>query len=282
MKRMFYVVLSVLLLVSMACTINIPSKKLSTMETQTYSFKEDAPNTTGPVQMTIDMGAGNLDLQSGAKGWVEGTVRYNITDWKPQITRQEDKITIRQNNLENIGIPSRDIINDWTLKLGSMPMDLYLHAGAYDGSLDFSGLALTYLEVSDGASSVDVTFDKPNTEKMSRFIYKTGASSVFMKGLSYANFSNMQFEGGAGSYTLDFTGKLQQDADVSISTGVSDITIIIPEGTPSRITVTGGLSDVSPSGTWTVDGKTYETSGNGPSITIDVKMGIGSLKLIQK
>jgi hypothetical protein len=43
---------------------------------------------------------------------------------------------------------------------------------------------------------------------MSILSYKTGASDVSLKGLGNANVDQVSFDGGVGSYELDFTGDL--------------------------------------------------------------------------
>ena len=92
------------------------------------------------------------------------------------------------------------------LKLGETPMELEINAGAYQGQYEFGGLALTGLTIKDGASDVDLSFSEPNRTEMSVFRYETGASNVELTGLANANFSTLIFNGGAGDYTLDFSG----------------------------------------------------------------------------
>ncbi len=117
--------------------------------------------------------------------------------------------------------------NEWTLQLGSQTMALDIRAGAYKGTFDLGGLALTSLTVSDGASDVTLDFSAPNLEKMSLFTYKTGASNVTLKNLANAGFVSMVFESGAGNYRLDFGGELQRDASVVIRSGMSNLTLVI-------------------------------------------------------
>ena len=80
--------------------------------------------------------------------------------------------------------------------------------------------------------------------------YETGASDVKMTGLANANFNMMDFSSGAGDYTLDFSGELQRDASVKISSGLSNIIIVVPEGVNAVVTVDGGASNVSAGSGW--------------------------------
>jgi hypothetical protein len=148
--------------------------------------------------------------------------------------------------------------------------------------MDFSGVPLTQLSIRDGASKNVIQFNAPNPSKMTRLEYFTGASNVEMSGLANANFDEMRFEGGAGSFKLDFSGALQRAGHVQIVGGVNDIQLTIPKGMPVTINLTGSLSNVNTDGTWTVHNKTYTTDGSGPQLTIDVENGVGNLDLIQK
>jgi len=89
----------------------------------------------------------------------------------------------------------------------------------------------------------------------------------------------MTFTSGAGDYTLSFDGDLQRDASVTIDSGVGTVNIIIPEGVNAQVTFDGGLTTVNTNGKWEHNGNVYTLSGSGPTITITVKMGAGTLNL---
>ncbi|HVN55327.1 MAG TPA: toast rack family protein [Anaerolineaceae bacterium] len=283
MKRPLLFALIVLVIASLACsfTVNLPEAQRPG-PTQTLTVNEAPFGPGATTQVKIEMGAGTLKLAGNADGLVQGTVEYNIDKWKPTVTRQDNTLEIKQSTLDNVRI-GNDIQNDWNLKFSStVPMNLSVSAGAYDGNLDLSGLHLRKLDISDGASKSRVTFTSANPEVLSDFHYKTGASQVEMEGLGNANFEQLTFDSGAGNYTLDFTGKLKRDGKVTIHSGVSQITIMIPEGMKASIQTNGGLNNVETNGTWTTEGSNYSTGGEGPEVTIQIDMGVGNLKLIHK
>ena len=111
--------------------------------------------------------------------------------------------------------------------------------------------------------------------------YQTGASNVTLKNLANANFSALSFEGGAGNYTLDFGGSLQQDAGVNIRAGMSNITLVLPAGFAAQVTVDGGLSSVNAPRDWRQNGNTYSRPGDGPVLTIVVDLGAGNLQIVE-
>ncbi len=282
MKRFTLFVLVVFAASTLACSFSVPRVQLATIEPQTLEIDEPAPPGTDAVLVSIGMGAGTLDMRGGASGLIEGNIKYNVAEWKPKLNRTERRVEIGQESQLPSGLPTSNVVNEWSLQLGEVPMQLEISAGAYEGTLDFSGVPLTSLEINDGASNARVLFDTLNPQPMTKFYYKTGASSVELIGLANANFSEMDFSCGAGSYTLDFSGELQRDANVRINGGVSNIIVIIPAGTPSEVTISGVVSNVNLSGTWTVTGKTYRTEGEGARLNIQIEMGVGNLELVQE
>jgi hypothetical protein len=286
MKRNVILAVAALAVASLACSINfnLPDvPRLQTGPTETLTVNEPLPDSGEVVDVTLKMGAGELNVSSGAEGLVEGEIRYNVAEWEPTIANTGDTLTISQGDGDiNLGIPESDVVNDWDLKLGDAPMNLTINAGAYEGTLDLGGLPLRNLEIADGASEAHVTFDSLNPEAMDRLVYHTGASDVTLTGLANANFETMSFDGGVGDYTLDFSGELQRDATVTIDSGVSSVRIVVPEGVAVRVEVDGGLNDVSTEGAWSHSGDTYEVSGEGPTLTILVDMGVGSLTLVSE
>jgi hypothetical protein len=89
----------------------------------------------------------------------------------------------------------------------------------------------------------------------------------------------MIFRSGAGDHTLDFGGNLRKDASVVIESGISQVTIIVPEGIPAVLSFKGGLSNVNASGGWEKSGNQYILTGSGPALTISVDMSAGNLVL---
>lgn len=270
----------VLALASLACsfTIDIPEGPTPGPEV-TDEVSVAAPK-SGDAKLEINFGAGDLTLSPGADGLVDGTATYNIPDLKPIVEEDGNSVVIRQGSYEFNGVPTLDNIkNTWDLKLGSAPMELTIAAGAYDGNLDLGGLSLTNLTVKDGAATVKLTFSKPNAVEMTVFRYETGASDVTITGLANANFGTMVFNGGAGNYDLGFDGELQRGATVTVDCGLSDLTLRIPKDVRAVVTVEGGLSSVNTSSNWANSGDTYTQDGNGPTLTIIVKLGAGSLTL---
>ncbi len=270
--------LAIVPLASMACgfSVDLPNQvKAGPDVTDEITVADPKSDET---RLSLAFGAGTLLLSPGAEGLVEGTALYNVKEFKPEVVKNGGNIEIKQGNFEGIP-PFDEIKNDWDLQLGKTPMDLSIEAGAYEATLKLGGLALKNLTVKDGAAHVNLSFSEPNLVEMDKLIYSTGASDVKLTGLANANFSAFDFDGGAGSYTLDFSGELQRDASVRVDSGLSDLTIIIPASVNATITMDGGLTDVNAGSGWSQSGNVYSHEGDGSTLTIVVNMGAGSVTL---
>lgn len=266
----------VLSIASLACgfSVNLPNLPKAGPEVkESISVTDPGSDET---RLSISFGAGELKLSPGARNLVDGTVIYNVDDFKPEIVENGDRIEIKQGNFDSIP-PLEDLRNEWDLKLGSAPMDLVISAGAYEGTLELGGLSLKSLEINDGASNVDLTFSEPNPIEMSIMRYATGASDVSLTGLANANFSTLTFSGGAGNYTLDFSGELQRDAVVTIDSGFGNVTLIVPEDVDAKVNVEGAAVNINHGSGWAQSGNDYTQKGEGPTLTFVVKMAAGNL-----
>jgi hypothetical protein len=270
--------LAILTLATMACgfSVNIPSAPTPGPEV-TDEITVAVPD-SDETRLKISFGAGELTLSPGAEELlVDGTATYNVPNFKPEVVESDGAIELKQGEFKSLNVG--DFRNEWDLKLGEAPMELEINAGAYQGRYEFGGLALTDLTIKDGASDVRVSFSEANRTEMSVFRYETGASNVELTGLANANFSTLIFNGGAGDYTLDFSGDLEQEATARIETGFGNLMLTIPEGVDARVTVEGGAVNVSHSSGWGQSNQTYTQDGSGPTLTIIVKMGAGNVTI---
>lgn len=266
----------ILSLASVACGFSVSLPDMPEAGPQvTESITVTAPEEK-EAHLSLSFGAGKLTVSPGAKSLVDGTIVYNVEDLKPEIIENGNEIELRQGDFKNLP-PFQDMKNEWDLKLGSMPMDLVISAGAYDGTIELGGLSLKSLEVNDGASNVDLSFSEPNLVEMSILRYATGASDVTLTGLANANFSTLTFSGGAGNYTLDFSGELQQDAVATIDSGFGNLSLLVPKGVNAKVTVEGAAVNINHGSGWSQSGQNYTQEGEGFALTIIVRMAAGNL-----
>ena len=282
MYRKILPILLILTLVLSACSFHI-SLPITQRAGPVTTDEINVPlpiDATQSVNLSLAFGAGILKLHPGASALVSGTATYNVSDFKPTVTVNASTVRIQQGNWRLTGIPDiSNIKNEWDLALGNLPLALTIDAGAYKAEYELGGLALTNLTISDGAADTKLNFASPNLAEMSLLSYSTGASNVSLTGLGNANFASLEFNSGAGNYTLDFSGQFQRNGSVHIGTGVSNLTLVIPSGIPVQITMEGGLSNVTNDSSWAKNGNVYSQAGTGPQLTVVVEIGAGNLTI---
>jgi hypothetical protein len=89
----------------------------------------------------------------------------------------------------------------------------------------------------------------------------------------------MIFNSGAGDYTLDFSGTLKRDAAITVSSGFSNLILVVPDGVNANVTIESGVSNVSVGSKWMQNGNLYSQSGSGPMLTFIIKTGAGNVTL---
>ncbi|MGA2111008.1 MAG: toast rack family protein [Anaerolineales bacterium] len=282
MRPSFLAVLATLAGATLACSgLTFSVQQVQTGPTQTLTINEPLPASGQAASVTFELGSGSLHLSAGASGLAEGNIRYNVADWAPQVQRSGSNLTIRQQtSTSTFALEGPQVVNDWDFRLGPVPMNLTIEAGAYHGNLDLTGLFLRNLSISDGASQSEVNFGQPNPETMQLFSFRTGASTATLRGLANANFQEMTFDGGAGDFTLDFGGELRHSATLRLRTGVSSVRLVVPTGLNVLVTTQSGPSSVQTDAGWRASGSTYRHGGTGPLLSITIEMGLGSLSLL--
>lgn len=284
--KKFLFVISALILVSLACSLNVNLPMTTDVITGEEEQEEisipDFPDLKLPAKITLGFGAGEMNLsRSDSDNLISGIATFNVSDLKPDISISDGSVKIKTGNLDIEGIPNfnKKVKNTWDLSFGTHPIDLTIKAGAYVGQFELGGLSLSALHISDGASEVDVNFGQPNQVVMETFRYETGASNITLRNLANANIDTMIFQSGAGNYELDFSGQLQSDTNVFIETGLSSLTISVPEDTKVDLEVEGGLTNITSRGNWIQSGNQYQIQAEGPTIHIVVEMNAGNIIL---
>ena len=119
----------------------------------------------------------------------------------------------------------------WELELSDrIPINLDFELGAGEANLDLTDLRMQSVKVEAGASRLRITCATPNPEQLHTLSISAGVGSVQSEHLGNLNFEALEFEGGLGSYVLDLTGALRNDATVSTDLGMGSLVIVLPEG----------------------------------------------------
>ncbi|MCB9078639.1 MAG: protein kinase [Anaerolineaceae bacterium] len=264
--------------------INSPTAAL--IARQTEPINVPLPTGSDPAEIEINFGAGELNIAPGADGaLIAGTATYNIAQLKPTVARDNEQVVIEPEAKVNYSSLPDGAENRWDLTLGSYPMELSLNTGIATSHLELGGLQLEELRVVIGAAEGNISFAEPNLTPMNSLRFTAGATHAELTGLANAYVEDIIFKGGAGDYTLDFSGELRQDLDVEIDAGLGQVTLRVPETTRATVSVSDLLSSVEATGAWlqsTEDDSQYSVASDTAQeyeITITLRIGGGNLKL---
>jgi len=212
---------------------------------ESMADEEDGGSRTIPLgeidslKVTVKFGVGKLELIPGEENVFKANFQYEKSFLKPDIHYE----TIGENGLLNLSQSIKKDINlffpynnIWSLKLPSnAPLQLYINAATYSGDIDLTNLQVENFYLTTGASQTNILFNKPNNINMKNINIKTGASIIKIIGLSNANFDSMDFTGGAGNYTFDFSGNLAKKSKVNINVGAAKVILKIPSAIGTKI-----------------------------------------------
>ncbi|MBM2845356.1 MAG: Toast rack protein [Bacteroidetes bacterium] len=124
----------------------------------------------------------------------------------------------------------------WYMRFSdAIPISFDLTLGLGKGDFDLSGLQVKDFNLSTGASDVTLSFDERNTTTIENMNIESGVSKFVARNLGNANFKRFRFQGGVGSYLLDFSGKIEKEVDVEVEVGLGVLTMIIPKEVGVRL-----------------------------------------------
>ncbi|HKZ43993.1 MAG TPA: toast rack family protein [Anaerolineales bacterium] len=277
-KKIIPLALIITLLIS-GCGVTFQLPQVTPGPVAYEKIEATAPGgSSDPIRLKLTFGAGEMLIRPGSDILISGQASFNIPDFKPEITSTDNVVNVTQGSYTLNKIPNfSNVVNTWDLELGNNPIDLEISAGAYSATMELGRLALTNVMIKDGASDVHLSFSEKNLSAMNLFRYETGASQVILSGLANADFSLLEFTGGAGNYTLDFSGEFSRDATASITAGLGNLRIVIPQNVHTQLTIDGNFSNITIDDHWIKNGSTYTQEGSGPMLTIIVKAGAANL-----
>lgn len=111
----------------------------------------------------------------------------------------------------------------------SIPLSLKITAGVGDARLSLSGLKIAEIDFASGVGEAKLSAYEPNRIPCESIKLKNGVGRLEAVGLGNINFKDLEFEGGVGGASLDFTGEWKHDANIRIQVGVGGVNVRIPK-----------------------------------------------------
>jgi predicted membrane protein len=177
---------------------------------------------------------------------------------------------------------------EWKVRLtDAVPVSIDMELGVGNGTIDLTGLQVRDFNLQTGAGDITLAFDAPNTTVMENMSIESGVSRFVGRNLGNANFRRLHFQGGMGSYELDFGGALTGEVDVDIDLGVGLMTLIVPGDVGvSVVYEKNWTSKISYDGEFraATEARTVSENYAGAKgkMNIRIESGMGSVKIRQR
>jgi hypothetical protein len=178
-------------------------------------------------------------------------LRYDARAVEPIYRYAGDSAALRIGTRERPGgkIGEGRRTSDLELTLGSNgTLAIDVRAGAAETLLDLSGLPITTLAVSSGASDTRVRFDRPNPVRMKSLTLSTGAASIVADRLGNANAEEIVVRSAVGEIELDLSGSWQNDTELRAEVTLGALTIRVPSDVGVHVETSRVLASFSHEG----------------------------------
>lgn len=180
----------------------------------------------GSLEITGSNKPGELysyDLEYDKAGFAP-EVRYNTA-----VDGTEGRFFFSLETRHHSGIHGQRLNNRLRLALNdALPLRLRINAGVGNARLSLSGLKVSSIDFESGVGEAKLSAYEPNAVRCEHIRLKSGVGRFEATGLGNMNFGELEFDGGVGGASLDFTGAWQQNADIRIRVGVGGVNVRIP------------------------------------------------------
>ena len=206
------------------------------------------------VKVKIESSFGSVNISKGTKDKIVSVIykkkdrdreprldldyylNKNVGDLKIEMHPKGSEVRSSDDDGVHINADINFRTDEWYIELAEgIPLSIDAELGAGKSDFDFSGLIIEDLSISTGASSSKLDFDEMNKGEIKDLKIESGVSKFVANNLNNANFRRMEFEGGVGTYYLDFGGELKKDVKVDINVGLGAMTLAIPKRIGVRI-----------------------------------------------
>ncbi len=261
---------------------------------QQNQIKESKPlGSEKSMVVDIECGYGNLNISPGDRDKAfDVDITYDKEVGKPQFDYEvKDHVGYLEVNMEDgndVHIKDDHAKGQWNIGLNPiLPTTLNVELGLGNGNMEFGGLKLTEVKLSNGLSETELNISKPNSQTIEEMKMETGLGEFRGKNLANARFKHMKFDCGLGKTTLDFHGEGLDQSYVDVSVGLGSATLIFPEDVGVRVEKESSfLSHVSLDSDFkAVDDYYYTSNWNDAKkrvkLTLEVGLGSASVERIK-
>lgn len=220
----------VLFLVMVSCGIPMQTGEL---QQQSTSIPLEGAEV---VSANLMMGAGQMNISSGAQALVEADFRYNVSGWEPMVdysaSSEQGILSIEQP--ESVNLRVDNVRYEWDLRFNpDVVLDMDISLGAGQSTLDFSQLNVTDFDILVGAGEVELDLTGNRQNNMTGTIRGgVGSLTILLPEMIGAA---VEVDGGIGSVDTG-TLILSGDQYVNAAYGEAETTI--------SLSVEGGVGEI--------------------------------------
>jgi hypothetical protein len=129
-----------------------------------------------------------------------------------------------------------------------LALDLRLAAGSGEVLADLTALSVRRLVMHGGDGPLQLRFKAGNPVDLEQLRVVAGTGRVELEGLGWGSVKSLQFYGGAGPATLDFSGPGPQEAAAFVDPGTGGIDLVFPKDLAVEVSGAGVNAESPPAG----------------------------------
>lgn len=243
MKKLVIILTLISMIVLYGCTIDVngdfsifdddlEEKNVGDFETFNEIIEQ---NNYEDIDVTFKFNAAKVNINKSEENLFEGYFKTNISDFKPTVEFNDNKLYFDDNYKHKIFQKSKKY---WDIKLGDKVItSLDITSNACDNSFDFTNLLIKDMKLDFNASNADIRLDNDNAD-------------------------NIDIEANASKVSLYFGNNISKNTDIKIEADASSISLDFPEDIGIKIELKSDLTnfDIHKKDIIKIGNKTYKSN----------------------
>lgn len=259
----------------------IATPGLSGQDWRSVTQMRQATGADDLLRVTIQYGAGTLELMPGAEGLLyRAMMRYDADAFEPEMTYRAGSLHL---GLDDVRVRGRNVKSgELKVALGpTVPLDLRLEFGAARANVDLGGLRVRRFHLATGASETMLRIPTSNPVICELVDLNVGAAKFQAMGLGNLNTPRLDFAGGVGDVTLDFSGDWRSDMDANVRMGLGSLTLRVPRTLGLQVQKAGLLVGFDSEGLIKRGDVYYSENWEQAAhkLTVDIEAAFGSIRV---
>jgi hypothetical protein len=238
------------------------------------------------LRAQVQLKVGQIEVEPGSNdNSYELELHYNELAFEPVVEFvREAKVADLSIGLEGEGkFFSGSGQNRLFLRLSpDTPLELETSNGVGECNINLTGMKLRSLVLESGIGETTLRMLEPNPISCEEVEISCGVGELELVGLGNLSFKELEFQGGVGEASLDFSGTWDTIGEVDIEVGVGGITLLLPAGIGAEIRATKTFMSDIELPDFTRKGNIYYSDNIDQAekvIKFKVKAGIGEVTL---